>query len=472
MKKRKVLALLDSPTVSTGFASVARNILKQINDTGLYDVTVIGINHYGDWYDQEKHPFKIYPAMPYGYTDMFGRGLAFQILQGSHKTIRPPFDLFFTIQDHFILYGDDTSSRGFNLSTRIKALQLAILENGKVSLDNLFNWIGYFPVDGTLRKEWVQEGIAMADYPVSYTRYGAVEMLRHDSKDVRLEERLNIIPHGVNLKEFYPLEKKEIKKFRKKFFGGHVKDDTFLIVNVSRNQPRKDLSRTMKIFAEYKKINPKAFLYLHAKPQDIGGDLWHIAKQLGIEEGKDMACPSAAFNEMFGVPIETLNKIYNSADVLLTTTLGEGWGFINTEAMAVRKPILAPANTSIPEIFNMENIHDNQPDIEYMEKNYETLRGIPIKCGTGNDWITYGGSDNSVIRPLTNVRDGVKKLDWVYNNKDKVQKIVDNGYKYATELSWDNVCKSWVKLFDDAYNNVVEARAKGHIKSSKNNKDG
>ena len=473
-KKRKVLALLDSPTVSTGFAQVAKNVLKQIHNTGLYDITVLGINHTGSWYDQEKYPYKIYPAMPYGFTDMFGRGRLFQTLQGLDREIKPPFDIVFTLQDHFLLYGSDDASRGFNVSKKLKQLQYEILTNEKVSLDNLFNWVGYYPVDGKLQSPWVQEGIAMCDYPVAYTVFGAKEILKFDTKEINLKERLNIIPHGVNIKDFYPISEEEKYKFRKEYFGGHVKDDHFLVVNISRNQPRKDIPRTLKIFAEYLKINPKAFLYIHAKADDVGGNIWTIADQLGLELDKHFALTNPDFNAMYGVTLDTLNKIYGAADVLLTTTLGEGWGFINTEAMAVKRPIIAPANTAIPEIFGMEDISEKEVGIDYVEKNLDTLRGIPIKSGYGKgDFLVYGLTDNSVVRPLTDIDDGVAKLDWVFKNPDKVKKIVENGYEYSQTLSWDSemVGERWIKLFDIAYKNVEKARKEGHIKEKSKAKE-
>ena len=456
---------MDSPTCATGFGTVARNVLKHINDTGKYDITVIGINYNGDYYDQTKFPYKIYPAMPPGYSDMYGRGKTFQVLQGKDKSIHPPFDILFTIQDHFILAGTDNIANGFNLSKMIKQLQLAILEHDNVDIKHLFNWIGYYPVDGELIPHWVQQGIGMTDYPVAYTVYGAKEMLRYDTKELGLRDRLNIISHGVNTEIFKPLPEDEVKKFRKEYFGGHVKDDTFLIVNINRNQPRKDIARTIKIFAEYKKINPKAFLYLHMKQGDSGGELWTIAKRFGLEEGVDMATPDMKFGAMYGFPIEKVNQLYNAADVLLTTSLGEGWGFINTESMAVKKPIIAAWNTAIPEIFGEEEIERKDVGIEYIENNLDKLRGIPLACGEGlNDWLCYGYTDNSVIRPVASVEDGVRKLDWVFNNPDKVNKIVENGYKYIQTITWDKVCDKWIKLFDHAYEDVLRARTTAELK--------
>lgn len=446
--KIKVLVLADSPTVSTGFGVLSRNLLKELYKTANYDFTVIGINYRGGWYDQTKFPYKIYPAMPNGYTDPYGRGLLHQVLSGRHPDIKGPFDLVFIIQDHFILAGADLP-QPFNLAKEIKKIQLEILKRPDYK-DHLFNFIFYTPVDGNLRPYWVQDTIGMADYPVSYTEYGKREMLKYDI-DKLVENKLTVIPHGVSVENFYPISDAERIEFRNTYFGGNVKEDTFLIVNISRNQIRKDLARTLEVYAKYKKINPKAHLYLHCKDFDQGGDLWEIAFQLGLKEG-DFSLPGS-FEIDKGVSVEILNKIYNSADCLLTTTLGEGWGFINTESMAVKKPIIAPVNSSIPEIFGVEE--GDLIDIEGLEKNYKKWRGIPVKLGT---FINFGAVDNGVLRPITDVNDAVIKLDWVFNNPTKVKVMTENAYKFVNNLTWANISEEWDLLFKKAYNKAIELR--------------
>ena len=52
-RKRKVLVLADSPTCATGFAQVSRNVLKNLYDTGRYEIDMIGINYTGH-YDKKE----------------------------------------------------------------------------------------------------------------------------------------------------------------------------------------------------------------------------------------------------------------------------------------------------------------------------------------------------------------------------------------------------------------------------------
>ena len=54
IKKLNVLWLSGAPHLATGFSTVAKNILEQLQATGLYDFTIVGINHYGDCYDYKS----------------------------------------------------------------------------------------------------------------------------------------------------------------------------------------------------------------------------------------------------------------------------------------------------------------------------------------------------------------------------------------------------------------------------------
>ncbi len=468
MNKIKVLALMDSPTVSTGFAQVSKNVLKKLYDTGKYEITVVGINFNGSITKEmfDKYPFNFVPAMPQGYSDPYGRGKVIQILTGNDRDVKPGFDILFTIQDHFILYGADQLAGGYNFSQRIKEIQAEILTNENYSMKYLFTWIGYYPVDGNLQDRWVNKGIGYCDYPVAYTEFGKREILKFDNEDINLKSRLGVIPHGVNFKDFYPLDEKEQRKFREKYFPKELPKDAFIILNVNRNQVRKDIASTIKAFAQYKKINKKAYLYLHMKQTDQGGDIWEIAKQFGLKPGEDLMLPNN-FDESQGIPLSELNKIYNSCDVVVSSTLGEGWGFSNTEAMAVKKPLITPNNTAMPEIINVSE-DNKEVDIEFLYSNYQVLRGIPIKSGYGkNDFVCMGSMDNGVIRPKVDINDFVQKLDWVYKNKDKAKVIANNGYEFVKTLNWDNVCESWDNLFMKAYSELEKERSAGHIKVKK-----
>lgn len=440
-KKRRILVLADTPTCSTGFAQVSKNVLKELYDTGKYEIDIIGINYMGA-YNRKAFDEKYYyinrmlPAKHPKSPDMYGREYTIQVLQGLNRDLQPPWDIFFTIQDSFVLESKSADSR-VKFANTIKALQKNTLLSAK-HRSNHFIWVGYFPIDGTPKKHWIDDAIAKTDYPVAYCEYGREEILRHASKENKLRKRLRIINHGTNTDDFYPLSQDDKNIARQKFFGKFVKPDTHLIINVNRNQRRKDLIRTLMVYKEFRKKVPSSFLYLHCNPRDVGGNIYDFAKNIGLDH-KKFGVPTQ-FSEHKGVTLDVLNQIYNAADALLTTTLGEGWGLSITEAMATKTPVYAPNITSVPELLNTRD--GFKPEIS---------RGISFKAGnTVNQFISLGMEDNELIRPLTDVNDAVNKLVWGYENKDKVAKIVDRAYKWASELTWKTECRKWVELFDEA----------------------
>ena len=431
---RRVLVLADSPTVPTGFGVVIKNLMWQLQATGKYWIDIIGINFYGDFYETKDYPYRIFPAVNKNSQDLYGRPRLELALAGYDNSLKGPWDILFTLNDHFIL--ETVAPKILNYQQQFK---------DKGHPEQHFKWIGYCPVDSSLRENWVTQAVVKPDYPVTYTNYARDETLKFDDKEGSLAKRLKVIYHGVNTKEFYPISTEEKKTFRQLYFGGTVRESTFVVTNVSRNQPRKDLARTMKIFAEFHKRHPDSFLYLHSKIQDAGGSLEEMARNFGLEHNKDWTTP-AAFDENIGFPTEILNKIYNISDVTLTTSLGEGWGFMLTESMATNTLTMGPSHTAIKEILNGEDIT-------------EASRGIPVKCATtSSEWISLGFIDNERIRPLTNVADGVEKLTWVYDHPEEAKQISQRGYEWALAHTWEIVCKDWIDLFDTAYQELEVER--------------
>lgn len=453
--KRRVLVLADTPTCATGFAMVVRNVLEQLYKTGKYEFDVIGINQFDSWYDQLKFPYRIFRAAVEGKSqDVFGRPRLNLALSGNDPDLLPPWDIIFTINDHYIFEQPFMQIGGQTVNTAelIKSYQLAY-QNGATP-DYWFKWIAYWPVDSDLKENWVTRSILLADYPVMYTEYGKNMVEYWNLKGDLDLTNLRQIPHGINTDEFYPISEDEKKEFRKSYFNGMVKDDDFLVVNISRNQPRKAMDRSLQIFKEFQKRRPQSKLYMHCKVQDAWGSLAEACRSWGLEVNTDVFFPES-FSEHQGVPVDVLNKIYNVADAAMTTTLGEGWGFILTEAMATKTIVLAPNNTSIPEILNTpKGFNENE------------ARGIPIKSfSTSSEWFCTGAMDKERIRPLPNTDDFVEKLVWAYDNPDKVQSIVERAYDWVQTITWSKVVKHWEGLFDEAIKQLDTEREAGKYKT-------
>lgn len=448
-EKIQVAVLADSPTVVTGFGNVCREILTNLHKTGLYAFEVVGIN-----YDGSPHelPFKMYPAinaliMDSAYRDPYGRQ-RFLDLVGEAR-----FDIVWVLQDSFIV--------GEELGKKITET------NNVLPIGDQFAFIYYFPIDATPKKEWIDQSALLADFPVVYTQYGYNEIMKLYSVDEnsKLEEnekvlykeqeesitkKLSIVYHGANTRDFYPIDDEDrIKALRKQLWGDTHKDK-FVFINVNRNQPRKDLYRTMqafKILLDRRRAKGKddVYLYMHCNIYDNGMNMMDMCKQLNLTQGDEWGFPNPGhFGPSSGFPVNVVNDIYNAADAVVTTTLGEGWGLSITEAMATKKPIIAPDQTSITEILGRTNAGTGE-------------RGILVK--TKGDFIQQ--NDNCRVRPITDPEDLADKMEMVLENRKALQPMVDNAYEWVKRLEWggEEIGGKWIKIFEASYGFALARRA-------------
>lgn len=446
--KIRVAALADSPTVVTGFGNVCREILGMLHKTGMYTFDLVGINHDGS---PHMFPYRIWPAVnplmgDMSYREVFGRQKFLDML-GSGT-----YDIVWVLQDTFVV-----SEMG----------ELIKGTNDSLPADKKFTFIYYYPVDADLEKTWVDKSVMMADLPVVYTKYGHAQslyvyrvgeesLLKEEEKGEyskayeALEGRLNVIYHGVNPETFYPMPEEDIQNLRKAMWGDKHKDK-FIFLNVNRNQPRKDLYRTLLAFKKLldrrrAKGKDDVYLYTHCSIVDTGLNMVDMSKQIGLTQGDEWAFPKPeVFGVSKGMPIEIVNQFYNASDAVITTTLGEGWGLSITEAMATKRPVIAPMHTSITEMLG--RIGDST----------KAERGILVK--TNGVFVQH--DDNSRVRPVTDVDDLVDKMEELVENRAQYQPMVERAYNWVQELKWDGpiVGDKWKKLFESAYVLTLGKRA-------------
>lgn len=412
-KKTKLL-LYGDYCCATGFAQVLGNIARQLERTGKYDIDVVAINYSGDPKDGKKWPGNVWPAMPGGlmqpgpYGDVYGRQRLLDLM-GSGR-----YDVVYMIQDTFVIEP---------IMPEIKKTQEALIANGHKSFKTVF----YFPVDAKLKKEWA-ETAAGADFPVVYTKYGEAEVLKHVPE---IKDRMRVIYHGNNPQDFFPIQDKDdVAEFRKQYFNGKA-DGRFLMVNVNRNQPRKDIARSLMILKELWDRGRRPLLYLHMQYDDSGGNIFTLANQLGLGKEFEYFLPSPKiFSANQGMPVEDVNRIYNAADMVLSTTLGEGWGLSITEAMATKTPMVGPNNTSLTEI---------------MDNN----RGKLVDSGENSSaFFSQGPNDNDRIRPVMNVTQAADIIEDIMDGKNMPN--LEAAYQWVRELDWERVCRQWIEVIEEA----------------------
>jgi len=406
------LLILTDYVARTGFGTVGKNIVNEIRRS-FPDLkkTIVAINYFGEPFWEDENTYVISARTNDINDDPYGRYFFLKFLQEND------YDSVFICQDIGVI-------RPF--TEVLEHIKREKKEANKKSFKSIF----YFPIDCQIIEE-LTKGIEFFDLLVTYTEFGRKEILKHKPE---LKGKIKVIPHGNNSKDFYPLSTEEITSFRKEYFGDNA--DKFIITNVNRNQPRKDIPNTIFGFVEAKKIwdksLPDPFLYLHCHPKDpMGWDLRAIFLQLDLVEDVDYKLLPATLEDAMA-DTEMVNKIYNASDVFLSTTLGEGWGLTYSEAAACKVPIIAPYTTSFMEMSN------------YGKNAYMLETIIPI-CQL----------NDNVIREQTDIYEIADLLLLVAQEKQKnspnlKQKIEDN-YKWIKDLEWSSVCKMWTEYFKKTF---------------------
>lgn len=329
-----VVVYANSPTANTGFGTVVREIFLGLLAQGVItreSCSFYGINYFGQPHDL---PFRVWPAQVGGAQDPYGKQeFTNYLLQNAW-----PCDILFVLEDIF----------HFNTPVMIEDKRVPFLpgliaamrgQNGRPP----FKVIQYIPIDTeVIYPEWVDYLHEFVDCPVAYTKFGRRVIL-----DVAPELRYKLIqiPHGSSPDQFKPDPK--LREEMRKVMG--VTPDQPLLINVNRNQPRKDVPSTMAVFKEVLKFHPTAVLYLHMNPFDQAGcNLEAVRHNLRIPSSQ-VKFP-AGYNEGVGFPVNVLNAIYNAADLLVTSAQGGGWELTVTEAMAAGLPAVASRHTCFREL--------------------------------------------------------------------------------------------------------------------------
>ena len=146
------------------------------------------------------------------------------------------------------------------------------------------------------------------------------------------------IPHGIE-NTFEPTETISIgneKITGRKFIG--VPEDAFLVGMNAANKGvypnRKAFGENFLAFSQFAQDKTNAFLYVHTDPAaSMGGiDLTHLAQAVGLKE--EQVIFADRYNLRSGFSQKLLAALYTSFDVLLATSMGEGFGIPTVEAQA------------------------------------------------------------------------------------------------------------------------------------------
>jgi glycosyltransferase involved in cell wall biosynthesis len=255
------------------------------------------------------------------------------------------------------------------------------------------------------------------------SRFGQREL-----KQAGFSDNVYYVPHGCDTQVFHPLENRaECKRL------WFIKDpNDFTVLIVARNQSRKMIPRSLRVYKRFLELNPdvKSHLLLWTDVQPLGREAYEGAVSLGVADvgvnllpeimnqglGEVVLWPDArlvreGLPDWAGPEGHDMVKLYNACDVLLGTTGGEGCFLPGLEAQACGKPVVVTDYASAPEI-----------------------------CGAG---LTVPPSDYVVLNTpgtryaLADIDKAAEALTKIAN-ADR-EKLAKKARAYAERYSWENV---------------------------------
>jgi len=401
MEKLKGLWIGDA-VAGTGFARVNHSIIENLPEDD-YEIHHLGINYTGD-----PHSYKhyIYPAAVgmSGLMDMYG----ITRLDTMINAIKP--DFIFILNDSWII--------DLYLS-RIKEIKKANIPI-----------IAYFPIDAEEHSPQWYGNFDIVRAACVYTEFGKNVIKELKSPNV-YGSKLHVIPHGMDTTKFFPVDETEARsKVYPKDSRSQEFLNSFIILNANRNQPRKRVDLTLWAFDEFQKDKDDVKLYLHMGMSDEGINI--IEKALRYKFDKKLVV-STLEGSIPNVPTEFLNLIYNSTNVGINTSMGEGWGLVNWEHAACKKVQILPRHSSIPEIWEGKSV--------LIEANAKQM--FPYANTVGRVPTVEG-----LVDALNYVY-----WDWKENNSRISNDLAQKAYDMVTseEYSWKTIANK----FDEIIKSVI-----------------
>lgn len=386
-KKKKLFIIADA-AVDTGFATVTHNLVDNLHQR--WDISILGINYYGD-----PHPVQKKAALwsPTGLMqgDVYGFNRVKTLLTNHNP------DAVLVINDPWIA-AEYTNT--WKDTPGVKFL--------------------YTPIDAAnIKPMFVTEINKGYDHVIGYTEFGIRELTR-----AGLSLPSSVIPHGVNPKMYFPLDKAKVRT------DAGLDPSWFIVQVVDRNQIRKRIDLAFHYFAEWVHITDKPSnvkLYYHGALMDEGWDLGQLAKELGIDDR--LILSHRNLNPAHGFPVEAMKLVYNVADLKLSTTLGEGWGLTTMESMACMVANVVPNYSALGEWAQGGVMYTDISDIPHYN-----VKGLNTRGG------------------VADMQSTIRALELLYRNDGERDRIAKAGYDLVTQpkFSWNNVAQEFERVFDSA----------------------
>lgn len=204
-------------------------------------------------------------------------------------------------------------------------------------------WVPWFPVDSEPVQPSVIAPVRQAFESIVFSKFG---------ERVALAAGLSpfYVPHGVDTSAYRPMDRKAARA------ALGCPEDCFLMGMVAANRgylSRKSIPQVLQAFAAFSREHQDALLYLHmpsgeeAWGERVAMQIGPLADYLGIRRKLIMA---DEYSLLTGFSEAYMANLYNALDVLVSPSMGEGFGVPILEAQACGCPVLVGDWTSMSEL--------------------------------------------------------------------------------------------------------------------------
>ena len=302
----KLLIVSDTPYLQTGLGRVTRELGTRLQSR--HQVEIAG------WF----HPKAVSPSLTNGFTihPLATRELGFETLEPLCRT--GGFDAVIGIGDPWY----------FGYLGQLRWIHRARGVNTP--------WVGYLTIDGDPLPDRFKTFLNAFDRIVCCTEYGRSALSRIEKR------RIEVIPYGVDVEVFKPLDRELIRRQM-------GLQDAFVVLMDAQNIPRKNLWAALEAFQLFQP-GKSTVLYAFTNIDDPNGlMLRDVIQQFDIETRAKIIASMQA-DAWSGLDDQSLNVLYNAADVLVLPSMNEGFGLPILQALAVGVMPIGTQYASIPEL--------------------------------------------------------------------------------------------------------------------------
>jgi len=203
--------------------------------------------------------------------------------------------------------------------------------------------ISWFPVDTDPVSDRTARSSMMSRFKCTYSQFGERQM-------TGLGINTRYIPIGVDTNIFKPGDKKQARSILK------WPEDKFICSMVAANMEypsRKAFSENIEAYAKLAGNHKNTMLYLHTnfdeRPSGLvdNVDIPAMLHMLGIA---NLSSVIDQYSKINGISDQYMALVYQASDVLLSASMGEGFGIPIIESQACGTPVITTNSTSMPEL--------------------------------------------------------------------------------------------------------------------------